>query len=430
MGNPFRVIIVGAGPTGLAVGNMLAAAHVDFVILEQHKQVVTDSGACIMLWPHTARILDQLGLLEAARRSSLGLHSKGTIDASGRQLSHDPTFDWIRENHGYPVVHLPRTQLTELLFNGLEKHWPNIKTSSSISTIDVDEDGVSVTLSNGDVEKGSIIIGCDGVHSQVRKIMNNIASIDGVPVEESPQVTTFQCLFGTGLPVPNLEQGVFWESHGSGIATQFGVSGSGSLSAFSLFRRLDKPVEENRAYNTEDVAQFFESSGEVFIAPELQIKDLQKYCKWTRLAGQPEGCAKLWHHGRIVLCGESAVQMTSVAGMGFNVALQSAVFLVNRIYETIQANPNPGIEAITKAFSEYQLTREPETMATKDMSATYVRAVTWSSFIEKLVIEYLVPWVWGEKGMMKKLGVEMISQGRKLSFIPYDDECGTIPWAK
>jgi 2-polyprenyl-6-methoxyphenol hydroxylase-like FAD-dependent oxidoreductase len=99
MGTSFRVIIVGAGPTGLAVGNMLAAAHIDFIILEQHRQVITESGACIMLWPHSARVLDQLGLLQSAKSSSLGLHSKSTVDPSGRQMSDDPTFRWIEEKY-------------------------------------------------------------------------------------------------------------------------------------------------------------------------------------------------------------------------------------------------------------------------------------------------------------------------------------------
>ncbi|KAI1174362.1 FAD/NAD(P)-binding domain-containing protein [Nemania sp. FL0916] len=427
MGQPFRVIIVGAGPTGLAIGNMLAAADLDFVILERHSQVITESGACIMLWPHSARVLDQLGLLQSATSSSLGLHSKSTVDPLGQQMSNDPTFRWIEENHGYPTLHLPRTQLTTLLYNGLQVHWSKIKTSSSISAIDADENGVCVTLSNGSVEKGSIIIGCDGVHSRVREIMNNNAKTDGITVDAS-QTTTFQCLFGTASPIPDIERGVFWESHGPGIATQFAVSEN--LSAFSLFRRLDKPTQENHTYNAEDVSQFFKDFGATFLTPTLQIKDLQKYCKWTRLAGQPEGCATLWHHGRIVLCGESAVQMTSVAGMGFNVALQSAVFLVNKLYDATQECPEPDMDIITRIFSEYQLTRQSETTAIKDLSASYVRAVTWSSWIEKMTIEYLVPWVWGERGMMKKLGVDAISQGRKLNFIPYQDKCGNIPWAK
>lgn len=112
MDSSFRVIIVGAGPTGLATANMLAAAQIDFVILEQHKQVVTDSGACIMLWPHSARVLDQLGLLESARSRSLGLHSKGTVDSTGRRISNDPTFIWIEEKYAVSHVYTAHPRLT------------------------------------------------------------------------------------------------------------------------------------------------------------------------------------------------------------------------------------------------------------------------------------------------------------------------------
>ena len=94
---PFRVIIVGAGPTGLALGNMLIAANIDFVILERHKSVITDSGACMMLWPHATRIFDQLGLTKGPHRQNIPLHTKIAIDHRGSQISNDPTFEWIEE---------------------------------------------------------------------------------------------------------------------------------------------------------------------------------------------------------------------------------------------------------------------------------------------------------------------------------------------
>ncbi|KAI0001534.1 hypothetical protein F4779DRAFT_136274 [Xylariaceae sp. FL0662B] len=93
----FRVIIVGAGPTGLALGNMLLAANIDFVILERHTRVLTESGACIMLWPHATRVLDQLGLLKSPTGDSIPLHIKKTVDHQGRERSGDPTFRWIEE---------------------------------------------------------------------------------------------------------------------------------------------------------------------------------------------------------------------------------------------------------------------------------------------------------------------------------------------
>lgn len=93
----FRAIIVGAGPTGLALGNMLAAANIDFIILERHRSVITESGACIMLWPHTTRVLDQLGLMDKAVRSALPLDTKTVIDYNGKQVSSDPAFRLIEE---------------------------------------------------------------------------------------------------------------------------------------------------------------------------------------------------------------------------------------------------------------------------------------------------------------------------------------------
>jgi 2-polyprenyl-6-methoxyphenol hydroxylase-like FAD-dependent oxidoreductase len=93
----FRIIIVGAGPSGLALGNMLAEADIDFIIMERRETVVTDSGACIMVWPHTIRVLDQLSLMDCPVEYSIPLRSKVAINHQGKKLSEDPTFTWIEE---------------------------------------------------------------------------------------------------------------------------------------------------------------------------------------------------------------------------------------------------------------------------------------------------------------------------------------------
>jgi 2-polyprenyl-6-methoxyphenol hydroxylase-like FAD-dependent oxidoreductase len=72
----FRVIIVGAGPTGLALANMLVAADIDMVVLERHDEVVTESGVCIMLWPHSTR-------------SAILMRTRNVIDANERLMSND-----------------------------------------------------------------------------------------------------------------------------------------------------------------------------------------------------------------------------------------------------------------------------------------------------------------------------------------------------
>lgn len=73
---PFRVIIVGAGPTGLYLACALSKANIDFVVLEQYHTIVNHAGAGIIAWPHTTRLLDQLGLLSAVERHYTDISSK------------------------------------------------------------------------------------------------------------------------------------------------------------------------------------------------------------------------------------------------------------------------------------------------------------------------------------------------------------------
>lgn len=60
----FKVVIVGAGITGLALANMLEALGIDFVVLEGYKEIAPFIGASIVVQGTLARLLDQLGCWE------------------------------------------------------------------------------------------------------------------------------------------------------------------------------------------------------------------------------------------------------------------------------------------------------------------------------------------------------------------------------
>lgn len=69
----FRVVIIGAGPTGLYLGRALYEANIDFIILERGPPTFRERGNHLLIWPHTARLLHQLGLYEDAKRRSYKL---------------------------------------------------------------------------------------------------------------------------------------------------------------------------------------------------------------------------------------------------------------------------------------------------------------------------------------------------------------------
>jgi 2-polyprenyl-6-methoxyphenol hydroxylase-like FAD-dependent oxidoreductase len=65
---------------------------------------------------------------------------------------------------------LERREFLQILYDQLpDKSY--IKTSSGVKAIKEIPGGVEVTLTNGDVETGDIVLGADGVYSMVRSIM-------------------------------------------------------------------------------------------------------------------------------------------------------------------------------------------------------------------------------------------------------------------
>lgn len=76
---PFKVIIVGGGPSGLVAAHGLHLAGIDFVLLERRNSIIDHSGASVVLAPASMRILSQFGLREK-------------LEAAGAELGHVKSF--------------------------------------------------------------------------------------------------------------------------------------------------------------------------------------------------------------------------------------------------------------------------------------------------------------------------------------------------
>ena len=68
-----------------------------------------------------------------------------------------------------------RSELTKTLYKSLKYRDTNITISAEVVDIETHAEGVRAHLHNGNIVNGSIVIGADGVHSRVRKIMCNLA---------------------------------------------------------------------------------------------------------------------------------------------------------------------------------------------------------------------------------------------------------------
>jgi 2-polyprenyl-6-methoxyphenol hydroxylase-like FAD-dependent oxidoreductase len=93
----FRVIILGAGPVGLFTAHALAAAGIDFIVLEKQPEIVRHRGTLIVLWPPYLRLIDQLGLSKAVMKYSTPFSTKTNFTHSGEPLCGGHIFDGIEK---------------------------------------------------------------------------------------------------------------------------------------------------------------------------------------------------------------------------------------------------------------------------------------------------------------------------------------------
>jgi len=166
------VMIIGAGPTGLALAAQLAAFGVPFRIIDKSLDRAHESRA-VGVQARTLELLQPYDLADAlvARGNStamLRFHFDGGGSA-GFRLS-----DFGAEDTRFPfVLFVSQAETEALLGEHLTARGVTIERGVELLRYDTDDDGVDVTLRRGDGAEERVrtryLIGCDGAHSAVRK---------------------------------------------------------------------------------------------------------------------------------------------------------------------------------------------------------------------------------------------------------------------
>ncbi|CUS11859.1 unnamed protein product [Tuber aestivum] len=170
-----RVLIVGAGLTGLSLGVQLlthAAAYYEPVIFEKSPSLddITKSGFVINLSPNAIHILR--GLNFDLVREGIGMPLNRTVlhHASKPEAIIAEAENLLPDPHTLQTVERGPLQLSLLqkysLLRGRVHYNCDFKSYKTL-----DDGSVEVTFASGEVVSGEYVIGADGVYSGVRRAM-------------------------------------------------------------------------------------------------------------------------------------------------------------------------------------------------------------------------------------------------------------------
>ncbi|BBX46711.1 NAD(P)/FAD-dependent oxidoreductase [Mycobacterium cookii] len=162
---PLRILVVGAGVSGIAVARGLLRDGHDVTVFDRRPDTAAGGGA-VTIWSNGATVLDQLGVDMTGAGQQLS--AVRVMTSTGRPLS---TMDLnaMVNRLGASVRMVPRRILLERLLDGFPAD--RIRANSRAVGVSDTGDGVRVEFDDGSSVDGDLLIGADGLHSVVRGVV-------------------------------------------------------------------------------------------------------------------------------------------------------------------------------------------------------------------------------------------------------------------
>jgi 2-polyprenyl-6-methoxyphenol hydroxylase-like FAD-dependent oxidoreductase len=343
-----EVIIIGAGPTGLALACQFIRYGVDFVIIDKNETTTPHSKA-IGVQARTLEIYEQIGL--ADRLVGLGQVVERARFIVGGEVRGEANFREFGEGMSpYPfVLIVEQGKHEKLLYDYIRSHGKDVRWLTELETFSQDESGVRATIrrTGGDFEtiEAKYLVGCDGAKSPVRHRL-------GMTFEGSTFERTFY--------VADVD--IDWDyPHDAGHAF---LLKNNLLVFFPMIGekqwRIVGTFPEEFAKDEGDVL-YEEIEEQIKRDAELEL-DITKVNWFSTYKVHTRGVNK-FSEGRCFLAGDSAHIHTPAGAQGMNTGIQDGYNLAWKVAMALRASAN---NALLETYNEERLENAKNLLETTD----------------------------------------------------------------
>lgn len=334
-----KALIIGCGIAGPAVALFLQRAGFEIDIYEART---APEGYALSLSSNGVEVLKMLALDTPVMAEGSAVTNGLMWNGKGKCLG-----EVTLAGEGRKSVFIKRVPLGRILAEEAERQGITIERGKKLENIEMTDTGsVGATFQDGTTARGDLLIGCDGVHSRTRQLidpafsspvytglMNTGGYTSGVKVASPPETTHF--IFG---------KRAFFGYH---------VSPSGYIYWFANYVQAEEPGREVGEKSTHEerkqrLLELFRDDQpyirEIIGAAQETFPDFPSYALPTQPAS--------WHQGPVVLLGDAVHAISPSSGQGASMALEDADVLAKCLRD---------IPDIEQAFGTYEHLRRERT---------------------------------------------------------------------
>ncbi|HSL01603.1 MAG TPA: FAD-dependent monooxygenase [Rubrobacteraceae bacterium] len=331
-----KAIIVGGGIGGLSTAIALRRAGVEAAVFERAPGP-REVGAAVGLWSNAVLVLKSLGLYASVR--ALGAEIGAEIRSwRGRKLF-ELSAEELRERYGEANLLVHRAHLQSALLSTLPEE--TVRFGAHCVSFSQDGAGVTARFADGRTERGDLLVGADGLRSNVRASLLD----DGPPRYAGLTAWRGIALSAEGF-APEKAGLELW-----GRGTEVGVMSLGGGRAYwYATKNVPEGAAESPAGRKREVLDLLRG----WYGPARAAVEATEDAKILRTdIYDREPANRRWGEGRVTLLGDAAHPMTPHLGQGACQAIEDAAVLADCLRDAEGAP--------AAALRRYEVRRAPRT---------------------------------------------------------------------
>jgi 2-polyprenyl-6-methoxyphenol hydroxylase-like FAD-dependent oxidoreductase len=338
-----NVLISGASVAGLNTAYWLVKYGFNVTIVERSSHIRAGGQALDVRGP-ALEVAERMGILSDIQNNSTQLNGMLVCDAaSGNELYRNTEHTVTRGNHDSPDIEVLRDDLLKVLFEkvGNEVHYIF---NDTIVLLNQDETGVDVIFARSASERFNLVIGADGLRSNVRKLVFG----------DEKQFVRYLGHYVAIFTIPNFLNLDHWEvvyQHEDAPMAAYIVKDRASNARVYLGFSNDIPLD----YDYHDIEMQKRIVAERTVHVGQDISKILNYMHQSPnfyFDSMNQILMDTWSKGRVTLVGDAGYSVSVSLGQGTTVAMVGAYVLAGELAAN-KYNLQAGLKSYENELRQY-----------------------------------------------------------------------------